>query len=324
MATSGSANFSITRNELIQEALELLGAYGAAETISAEDMTKAARALNLMVKTWQAQGLHLWAQEEGVLFIDKNVSTYTLSNDASSANACLWSDAVLTQIATAASASDTTLTVDSTTGMAASDIIGIVLDDGTVDYTTIVSVDSSTALTITTGLSAAAAVNKNVYTFTSRINKPLRIHNMRQVTGISSSTTSSNNLPMTELSQEDYAYIAGPDTNGRSSHFYYNPDLTTGKLYLWPRPNDGKYYFKFSFTRMLEDFDASTDNPDFPIEWAEALIWNLAARLAPAFGKEDKAVTQIIPYATALLNTIAAYDAETVSFNLQPNGCKYD
>ena len=51
-------------------------------------------------------------------------------------------------------------------GCTRSDTILIELDDDTLHSTTIVSVDTSTTLTITTGLASAAADNNNVYTYT--------------------------------------------------------------------------------------------------------------------------------------------------------------
>ena len=50
MATSGSVNFNQTRNEIINDAMQLLGVYGVGRTISAEDEVFAASILNKMVK----------------------------------------------------------------------------------------------------------------------------------------------------------------------------------------------------------------------------------------------------------------------------------
>lgn len=318
MATSGSTNFNLTRNEIIEHALGLLEVYGVGNTIRAEDMALANVSLNLMIKTWQAQGIHLWTQEKGILFIDKYQSTYTLGNESTHAKACALDDAVITQIATAASSGATTLVVDDTTGMAASDNIGIAQDDDTMLWTTIVSVDSSTGLTITAALTDDVAVNRNVYTFTSRINKPLRIQNMKQITGVKSNTTTTSEIPMIELSEDDYESLASPYTNGKSSHWYYSPDISTGKLYLWPRPNNPQNYFRFTYSRMIEDFDTANDNADFPTEWLEPIIWSLAGRLGPHFGKGEKARADIIPYASILLNNLLTYDTEVTSITFSP------
>src|SRR3990167_7092897 len=118
MSTSGSIDYTQTRNEIINEAFALIGVYGTGRTVSAEDMDTANKALNVMVKAYQADGLHLWAKEEAYLFLADNVGEYTLSSATSSARACLRSDAVLTELSVAAAASATSLTVESTTDMA--------------------------------------------------------------------------------------------------------------------------------------------------------------------------------------------------------------
>lgn len=320
MATSGSVNYTQTRNEIINDAFQLLGVYGVGRTISSEDMTFASSMLNKMVKAWQAKGIHLWSKEEAYLFIADNVGEYTLSNAGTSARACARTDAVITELNGAHAASATTLVVNDTTGMTAADIIGIVNDDDAVTWTTIVSVDSGTGLTITAGLDGAAADNNNVYTFTSRINKPLRILNMRRITGTDSTTTSTRTeIRMVRLSHQDFFELPNKTTNGVPTHYYYNPDLNDGTLYLWPRPSDPETYFEFTYERMLEDFDASTDNPDFPQEWLETITYQLAVRLAPAFGKDQKSIAYILPLASAMLDEMMSWDSEVGSIQLIPN-----
>lgn len=287
MATSGSVNFNLTRNQIIYGALKLLGAYSKGKTVSASILDDAQEALNMIVKEFQGMGLHIWAREEAVLFISKGIAEYDVGNNA---RCCLASDAVLTELSSAASATDTNLTVDSTTGMAANDVIGIVLDDDTIDWTTISSVDSSTTLTIASGLSSAAAVDNNIYTYTSTINKPLYIEEMRRVTGIDNGITTINRreIPIHQVSHAEYFEMPDKTRQGEPSQFHYSPDLTSGKIYLWQTPNDPEMYFRFTFHRMIEDFDSATDNPDFPSEWLRCLKLSLAADLALEWSKYDK------------------------------------
>ncbi len=63
MATSGSSDFNLTRNQIIIDALEHVGAISEGEAPSAEATTSAARSLNLMMKAWQAEGVNLWTVE---------------------------------------------------------------------------------------------------------------------------------------------------------------------------------------------------------------------------------------------------------------------
>ncbi|MGI9501860.1 MAG: hypothetical protein ACR2RE_02225, partial [Geminicoccaceae bacterium] len=135
MATSGSIDFTRTRNELITRALKIAGVIEAGETATGDDLLDGAIALNMMLKAWQADGLQLWKTEQGVLFLIKGQEKYSLG--ATGDNATLLRDMVKTELSVAAAATDTTISVDSITGIAASNIIGVVQDDDTIHWTTV-------------------------------------------------------------------------------------------------------------------------------------------------------------------------------------------
>lgn len=64
MATSGSFNFTVTRDDVISEALEYCGVIAVGETPSSNHISSCARTLNLLVKAWQADGLQLFRRKE--------------------------------------------------------------------------------------------------------------------------------------------------------------------------------------------------------------------------------------------------------------------
>ena len=66
-------------------------------------------------------------------------------------------------------------------------------------------------------------------------------------------------------------------------------------------------------------FDAETDNADFPTEWLETITYNLALRMASAFGKDQKVMPLILPIATTLLLQMRAWDTESGSLYLMPD-----
>lgn len=317
MSTSGSINFTQTRNELIYDAFQLIGVYGIGRTISTGDMDFAVSTLNKMIKGWGTKGLHLWTKEEVTLFVTKDQATYDFGNGA---NACLASDAVITQLNGSLATSATSLTVDDTTGMTVGDYIGVVLTDKSVHYTTIATIPGATTLTLTLGVVSAAPDNSPVYTFTTKINKPLRVLNCRRVYGIDGgATTTLEEIIMDELSYQDYYSLPSKTNSGLPSQFNYNPKLTSGEFSLWQRPNDGNYRINLSAERIIEDMDAAGDNFDFPSEWLEPLTWQLALRLCPAFGKDQRMVNSIQPMASAMLEGLLDWDAEVTSVNFQPD-----
>jgi hypothetical protein len=119
------------------------------------------------------------------------------------------------------------------------------------------------------------------------------------------------------LSHQEYFDLPTKSISGKSTHFYYNPDLTTGNLYLWPRPDTPDMYFELTFERQLEDFDSATNTPDFPSEWLECLTYQLAVRLAPAFGKSNLLMS-LSPMAESLYQKVSSFDTEIGSISLMP------
>lgn len=307
MATSNSTNFNMTANEIISDAFRLCKVLGVGESLSGDDYSLGLRQLNRMIKSWQAQGIHLWCETEGIVFCDNGQASFQLGGSSPDEAT---TEEIKTEIAAAASSGATSLTVDSTSGMAASDKIGIVVDDGTVHWTTIVSVDSSTTLTITTGIDAAAAVDNHVYAYTSDMTRPLDISSVRI------ENEAGNETILTKLSRADYFNIPDKDKAGLSNSFYFDRQRDFGKLYIWPVPDDGVYRLRVTFSRQIEDFDSSTDNPDLPSEWLDALTYNLAVRLDDYYLGAD-VDNKLLLKATDLLDGLKGWDSEHSSYKLR-------
>lgn len=308
MATSGSTNFNLTRNEIIFEALEILNVVGVGEAAASEDVTSASRSLNLLIKSWQNQGYHLWGITDAVLIPQVGTEVYSLPGAYAS------NTVIKTELASAAAASATSLTVDSTANMTVSDVIIIELDDDTLHVTTVATIPSSTTLTITSGLASAASVDNHVYTYTTALGRPVRIEEARY------RDASGLDQPLQMLSRDEYLNISNKSSAGIPSSYYYNPQLSTAKLYLWPVPNDAQGRVCFSYNRTLEDFDASSNNSDLPQEWLLALVWNLALLLAPKFEVDTSKIERIIrPQALLYLADAMAYDNENGSVQIMPD-----
>ena len=113
MVTSGSYNYSLTASGVITEALSLLGVYDPDETLSSNDTTTGLVTLNLMLKSWMAQGIGLWLKKEYSLFLGDGEYVYDIgpSGDHTSISA------IKTEVATAASSGASAVVVDATTGM---------------------------------------------------------------------------------------------------------------------------------------------------------------------------------------------------------------
>lgn len=278
MATSGSVDYNLNRDEIIREALDLLGVSGISQSISDDDLQSCHRSLNNMVKAWQAQGIHLWTEQEATLFLDTTSQSYTLSSSGDRAS----NTVIETTISADEASGQTILSITDSTGMTAADVVGIEQDDGTMHWTTIASVDSSTQITVDDALTDEAASTNHVFSFTTKINRPLDIIHVRNRDDNNDDST------LSKVSREEYFDIINKDATGSPVQYYYDPQLSAGKIYIWPVSDSVVNRLKFTYRRSLEDFDAASDNPDFPQEWLEALIYNLAVRIAPKFNKEKK------------------------------------
>ena len=78
MAKSGSYDWTVTRDTLIEAAFRLIGVGHRGESVPADEINDAAEALNFMLKGWQADGLQLWKREEQTIPLVASQATYTL------------------------------------------------------------------------------------------------------------------------------------------------------------------------------------------------------------------------------------------------------
>ena len=78
MAVSGSTDFSVNRDQLINDALELIGAKAPDESMTNSELQSASRTLNMMLKTWQTDGLQLWLRRSVSVPLVTSQSTYTM------------------------------------------------------------------------------------------------------------------------------------------------------------------------------------------------------------------------------------------------------
>lgn len=79
MAVSSSTDFARTANQLIVDALELLGVRGEEEPLQAYELTRGLKWLNYMLKAWQADGVMAWTLTEGSLTLVDSDGSYSFA-----------------------------------------------------------------------------------------------------------------------------------------------------------------------------------------------------------------------------------------------------
>lgn len=312
MASSGSTDFNLTRDEIIHDALIHCGAIEQGEAPAAAETAFAARQLNRMVKTLQAKGIRLWTRREAYLFLVVSQGRYVL--DGSTEHFASVRDTIRTELASDMSSGAGSLTVDSTTGMAAADNIGVVLDDGTIEWGTIASVDSSTTLTLDGTIDDDdAATDNTVFTYTTKLVRPLRIIDAQRTNNQDVDT------PINMISHQEYQRLPNKTIVGLTNEAYYQPERPDGYLYLWPEPESANDRIRLTCLFPIEDFDTSANNPDLPQEWLDYLTWNLAKKLLPSYGVPRDVRDLILLEAAESYETMSGWDREPEATSFAPD-----
>jgi len=306
MATSGSYDFNLTGDSIIEEAMSYIGALGIGESATSDELTSYRQVLNLMIKGWQTEGIGLWLNQKITLFLGYQTQSYLLGPTGGHASASI----VKTEMKVAGAAADGTIDVDSIAGTSNEDTVGIELDDGTMQWTTVNGAPSGDTLTLSVALTGAAAINNHVYTYTTKTQRPLSIIEARRV------DASGNETPLFALSRIDYMALANKTTAGVVTQYYYDPQLTDGAFYTWPTCDNVQDTLKLTIKKPIMDFDASADEGEFPTEWLDAITLNLAVRLGVKLGvKPDKELKELASVTKFMART---FDSEKESMYLQP------
>lgn len=308
MTTSGTITFNRTRDQLIKAALRKCGIYAEGETPTAQQISDAAEDLNMMVKYWKSMGINLWCYQEIAVFPVVGQSSYNIGATGDKAA----STYTVTTLSASASASATSITVTSATGLASGYNIGIVLDDGTLQWTTINGAPSGTTITLTAGLNTTAASGNLIYVYQTIANRPLRVSAGRI------KINNGNEIPMKVISRQEYFNLPIKTIQGKPTQLYYDPQLTNGKLYIWSTIQTVNDIILITAQRELEDFNTLSDTSDLPQEWLEPIVWNLAARIMMDYGIDKVTRDDIKAMADETLQNVIAFDQEAASVFFNP------
>jgi hypothetical protein len=114
--------------------------------------------------------------------------------------------------------------------------------------------------------------------------KPLKV-----IQGFLHNIQGLNDTPMRIVTRQEYNMLGNKTTLGTPIQLFYEPLLDTGVLHVYPVPASSDATANnivIVYQSPFEDFDATTDEPDFPQEWYDAVKFGLADRLSAEYGIE--------------------------------------
>lgn len=119
-------------------------------------------------------------------------------------------------------------------------------------------------------------------------------------------------IDVTMMARRDFNLL--PTTSGGNPvNATYQPFINRGVFSVWPTPDSSitsGTVIKITYQAPFEYFIAGTDTPDFPQEWANALIYHLAVSLAPENGLPLQDRQQLMKEAELHLTTVLSNGAE--------------
>lgn len=308
--TSGTATFNYNRNQICTAALRKIGAIASGETPDAQTIQDCSDQLNIMVKALNATGLHIWTESEAILFLQPGQFQYTLGTG--SPDSCADTSFSSTTLGASYGLGASSISVLSTTGFGASFNVGIVLDSGSIYWTTQNGAASGLTINLTGSLPSSATGGNAVYVYQSNIIRPLRVVSGRRFVFSSSIETQ-----MIQMARIDYRNQPNKSSPGTITNWFYDPRggaNTQGQIFLWTAPTDVTTCFKFTYWRPVQDFTTAANIPDLPQEWLDALIWNLALKMAPEYDCSANRYTIIKDQASSSLDNVMGWDREPESY----------
>jgi hypothetical protein len=232
MALSGSYDFTLQRNQIIKRALLLLGVIASNETPDADEYSDASEALNLMLKSWQNDGLQLWRKSTFNVTPVQGQQFYTLGSG----------------------------------------------------------------------------------TYTPRPIDVLEVYRRETSTNI--------DVQLNQYSRVDFNNLSDKDSEGTPVNFYYDPQMTASKLYVWPTASSDfatNYTLQVLYTKPFDDMDSSDDNLAFPQEWELAVVYGLALVLAFEYGTPNAELRLLREEATRYKNEAMYWDTEHDAIFITPD-----
>ncbi len=310
ITVSGTSSWNPAITQMISAMYRKIGAIAEDETPTAGMFQDALFAGNALLKEWMALGIHVWTEEEAILFFQMGQRRYLLGG-TNTDNCCDANAYVLMQLTAPASAGDTSITVDTTVGVATGNYVGVVLDSGAAFWTTVNGAPSATSIHLTAAIpaGASASTQTNAFAYATKIVRPLKVPGARQIF-YQGGQSGPRLTPMSVLSRKKYMNLPQPDDPGISTQYFYTPQLVSGEFYAWPNPQNANFGARLTWYRPLMDLTTPANTADLPQEWVNGLMWNIAKEMAPEFDCPPQRWAMIQQMAAEKRDLIQGYDRE--------------
>jgi hypothetical protein len=135
-----------------------------------------------------------------------------------------------------------------------------------------------------------------------------------------------NEIVMARLNRDSYANLPNKTFTGKPLQFWLDRTLNEPVMYIWPVPNEAQAlgqvvtYVK----RYIMDVGSLTEEIEVPQRWFEAIVYQLAARLAEELPQVDPAMLPVLDQkAMRALNEAEVEERDNSPIYFTPNIAVY-
>src|ERR1700761_9276384 len=129
LVTSGTFTATQSVIDILNASLRIAQVIGAEETATGAQLQNGLDAMTAMCKGWQGSGIHVWREEEAILFLEPNQPLYGIGI-TSTDHCALWDDTTIANLSASANSGATSISVSSISGINSGDQIGLQLSTG--------------------------------------------------------------------------------------------------------------------------------------------------------------------------------------------------
>lgn len=136
------------------------------------------------------------------------------------------------------------------------------------------------------------------------------------------SVTPNIDTPLQIISQQEYNILGSKGSTGIANSIYLNPGVVSSTVYTYLTPDTNtatNYVIHMVVQIQIQDVLLSTDIPDFPNEWMNALVWGLADQLAIEYSVPSNHRQEILLKAEKYREQVSGASVAAESSFFQPN-----
>ena len=129
-------------------------------------------------------------------------------------------------------------------------------------------------------------------------------------------STPAIDTPVMLVSKQEYNVLGSKFSTGTANTIFYDPRKLNGVLYVYLTPDlnaQTNLELHIIVQLPLDDLNTALDIPDFPNEWMNCLVWNLADQLSLEYGVPMNTRQEISQRAMSYKTLLSDWDVEASS-----------